>query len=176
VFNGSGALASIAAVTPFDLLSTYATAAWRDNLQLETIGYRTGTVVFDTTNILSASNPTLLIFNYYDVDRVAFITTNGTVHGYNGSGYEVVLDDIVAVTHPEPMITTQVQDVKHEQTETVIAWTAQLGQTYQVQYRSNLTGSPWRDVGIPITGTTATIVTTNSAHDSQGYYRLQLLR
>jgi len=67
----------------FDLRSAYLTAVLYDNLSLEAKGYIHGTVVYDTTNILSATAPTLIQFNFYGVDEVDFITSGGGVHpGY----------------------------------------------------------------------------------------------
>jgi hypothetical protein len=67
VYNGFGSAASITNANPFNLFSAYLTAAWNDNLQVETKGYANGVLIYDNTYILSATNPTLINFNYLGV-------------------------------------------------------------------------------------------------------------
>jgi hypothetical protein len=80
----------------FDLRSAYVTAALYDNLVLETRGYVHGTLAYDTTNILSATTPTLIQFNFYGVDEVDFITSGGTVHPGYPFGFDpgFVMDNV----------------------------------------------------------------------------------
>lgn len=84
----------------FDLLSVYATSDCRDDLQLETQGYFKGTLLYDQTNVLSATQPTLIQFNYYGVDDVHFISSTGTHHaGYSCGSPIFILDDLKVVTY-----------------------------------------------------------------------------
>jgi hypothetical protein len=94
IFGGGGSIASITAQM-FDFVSAYATAAFDDNLQLEAKGYLHGTLIFDTTNTLSATAPTLIQFNFCGVDEVDLTSWGGTQHaGYAESGTQFVMDNV----------------------------------------------------------------------------------
>lgn len=96
----SGSGASISGPFPFILNSACLTAAWLDGLQVVAKGYLAGQLVWQTTNILSASVPTLVNFNAAAVDRVNFTATGGANHpGYSGSGEMFVMDDLVISTN-----------------------------------------------------------------------------
>lgn len=98
-YNANGTPAAISADL-FDFLSAYATAAWNDNLQLVALGYIHGTVVYDQTNFLSATAPTLINYDFYGVDHVEFISSGGTPHaGYSGTGTHFVFDNVNVVTY-----------------------------------------------------------------------------
>ncbi|HSY18094.1 MAG TPA: hypothetical protein VK815_07155 [Candidatus Acidoferrales bacterium] len=73
----------------FDLNSAYVTSVLYDSLVLETKGYVHGTLAYDITNILSATTPTLIQFNFYGVDEVDFITSGGSgVHAGYPFGFD----------------------------------------------------------------------------------------
>src|SRR5215469_8536858 len=94
IYGGGGSTASITAQT-FDFLSAYATAAFNDNLQLEAKGYLSGALIFDQTNTLSATVPTLIHFNFCGVDEVDFTSFGGSHHaGYVGTGTQFVMDNM----------------------------------------------------------------------------------
>ena len=85
-----------------ELDSGYFTSVWRDGLQLEVIGLLDGAPVagYDHTYTLSATAPTLLTFNYVNVDTIEFISSGGVQHpGYSGNGTQFALDNLVI---PEP--------------------------------------------------------------------------
>ena len=94
---------SIFSVGPFNLDSAYLTAAWNYNLQLEVKGYAGTTLVYDNSYILSPVTPTLIQFNYSNVNEVDFLPFGGTHYsGYpSGSGEQFVIDNLV-VDLPEP--------------------------------------------------------------------------
>lgn len=97
-------------VTPFDLLSAYLTAAWRDNLRVEATGYCGNNIMYDTTNTLSATSPTLVTFNYYGVSEVEFITFGGTPHsGYASQHYQLVMDNLLVATHESPILSPELR-------------------------------------------------------------------
>ncbi len=84
----------------FDLVSADLTAAWNDNLQFVAQGYIKGTLVYSQTNLLSATAPTLVQFNFYGVDEVVFSSSGGTRYGgYVGSGTQFVLDNLSVTTY-----------------------------------------------------------------------------
>ena len=85
-YNGDGTPAAISASAPFALLSAYLTAAWKDDLRVELKGYNGAALIYDNTYTLSATDPTLITFNYVGVTSVQFISSGGTPHpGYGGS-------------------------------------------------------------------------------------------
>ena len=102
-FDGTSP-SSVSSAAPFNLYSAFLTAAWNDNLQLEVQGYTGTTLVYDNTYILSAVNPTLIEFDYFDVNEVDFLPSGGTHHGgYPGIGEQFVIDNMFVQT-PEPSI------------------------------------------------------------------------
>ena len=85
-YNGDGTTAAISASAPFALVSAYLTAAWKDNLRVELKGYNGARLIYDNTYTLSATDPTLITFNYVGVTSVQFISSGGTSHpGYVGN-------------------------------------------------------------------------------------------
>ena len=55
-------------------------------------------------------------------------------------------------------------------------WPTLAGQTYQVEYKTNLTATQWMLLGNPLPGTGAPLIFTNTPVASpQGYYRLKIL-
>lgn len=94
-YNSFGNPASITSAKPFNFLSAWVTAAWRDNLSLEVKGLANGVLVYDQTYSPSATTPTLLTFDMRNVTEVDFISSGGTPHaGYSGSGAQFVLDNV----------------------------------------------------------------------------------
>ena len=50
------------------------------------------------------------------------------------------------------------------------------GQTYQLEYKQDLTTSAWTPLGNPVMGTTGTLTITNNVNDSpQVFFRLRLV-
>jgi hypothetical protein len=113
-YNANGNPASVTSPNPFGFISAYLTAAWNDNLQVATRGYAGGILVYAATNTLSATNPTLINFNYVGVDDVEFTSYGGTPHpGYSGSGVHFAMDNVIVVTNlpgNAPNITLQPSD------------------------------------------------------------------
>ena len=95
---------SVFSVDLFNFNSAYLTAAWNNNLQLEVKGYAGTTLVYDNSYILSPVTPTLIQFNYSNVNEVDFLPSGGTdFPGYPGSGEQFVIDNLV-IDVPEPSI------------------------------------------------------------------------
>ncbi len=100
IIDGGGGVVSSLSAGMFDFLSAFATAAWNDNLQLEAKGFIKGKLVYDQTNTLSATAPTLIQYNFYGVDEVDLTSSGGTPHvGYNTTGTDFVMDDVSVVTY-----------------------------------------------------------------------------
>lgn len=60
-------------------------------------------------------------------------------------------------------------------TNLILNWPGVAGQSYQLQYKTNLTDPTWTPVGGVVTGTGGTLTVTNALGAStQGFFRLQL--
>jgi len=103
-FNGSGTPAEIdSAGTDFNFVSTYLTGAWNSNLNIEVEGFRSGTLLYDTTVVASATSPTLFTFNYTNIDQLVFNSFGGQPAGFpNGGGESFVMDNFTFEFIPEP--------------------------------------------------------------------------
>ncbi len=73
------ATATVSSSTPFAFLSAALTSAWDDNLQLQVTGYLHGQVVGSQTVTLNPSGPTMVNFNFQQVDTVQFSASGGTL-------------------------------------------------------------------------------------------------
>jgi len=102
-YNSAGNPAEIDAQgTNFDLLSTYLTGAWNSNLNIEVQGFRSGTLLYDTTVVASATSPTLFTFDYLDIDRLHFNSFGGEPAFGPGSEENFAMDNFEFEFIPEP--------------------------------------------------------------------------
>ena len=79
---------------PFDFNSAYLTSALLDTMQVEVRGFVDGILTYDNIYTVEKAAPTLIAFDYREVQRVEFWLDN-----------IFVIDDLV-VTIPEPSITS----------------------------------------------------------------------
>jgi len=104
-FNGSGDDA-IFSNNAFIFNSAYLTAAWRNDLQVTITGKLLGATIDMVTLSLSATTPTLEIFNWAGIDEIDLSATGGTQDPmYSGDGTEVAMDNLTITTSiptPEP--------------------------------------------------------------------------
>lgn len=79
-----------------NLYSAAFASAWRDNLELTITGYNSNTVIANNTFILqvfSLSNLTLV--GYVGLDKITFITSNGTPRtGLSLTGSQYAMDNV----------------------------------------------------------------------------------
>ena len=89
-YNGFGNLAEFTVTAPgaakFNLNSVYLTAAWNDDLVVTITAWRDGTALPAITHTLSATAPMLVTLNLSQIDRVRFVSTGDTGHGYPEGG------------------------------------------------------------------------------------------
>ena len=104
-FNGFGDDA-IFSDNVFTFNSVYLTAAWRDGLQVTMTGKLFGVTIDMVTLSLSATIPTLEIFNWAGIDEVDLSATGGTQDpAYSSDGTQVAMDNLTITTSvptPEP--------------------------------------------------------------------------
>ncbi len=169
IYNGSGRPASIVGVVPFDLLSAYVTAAWRDNLALYAAGSLAGKTNFTLTTNLSTTTPLLLQFGFFGVDRVDFTTSGGT------NSDQFVMDNVLIVPHWSAPTPPTLDTWIWSEGWVGLRWGAQLGQTYQIESAAELPPQHWMRLGPPITATSALISRITTSTNNQGkFYRLNL--
>ena len=61
-------------------------------------------------------------------------------------------------------------------TNLILNWTGIAGQTYQLEYKDDLTSPTWTPLGSPVTGNGGTLTTTNNfGASSQRFFRLRLV-
>ena len=101
--NAMGAPAEIdSAGTNFNFLSVYLTGAWYSNLNIEVEGFRSGTLLYDTTVVVAATSPTLFTFNYVNIDRLYFNSFGGQYAGFGHIGEHFAMDNLSVEFVPEP--------------------------------------------------------------------------
>jgi len=102
-FNAGGSPAEIDAHgTNFDFLTTYFTGAWNSNLNIEVQGFRSGTLLYNTTVVVSATSRTLFTFDYMDIDRLYFNSYGGQPAFTPVPEYQFVMDNMAIDFIPEP--------------------------------------------------------------------------
>ncbi len=174
-FNAYGNPADVTSATGahFNFISAELTSAWNDNLQVEAQGYVDGALTYDQTYTLSATTPTLIVFNYLGVTEVNFISSGGTTHaGYTGGGINFAMDNVSVGAVQPPVI----QSITPSSGEIDLTWNAFVNVPYQVQYKTNLTQASWLNLGNIITGPGATATTFDIiGTNSMRFYRVGLL-
>jgi hypothetical protein len=91
-----GAIPVVSSDTVFNLNSAYLHSVWNDGLQVHVIGSVAGLTTYDHTYTLNASatEPTLINFDYLGVDRVQFIPSGGTPFYTNFNGPYFAMDNV----------------------------------------------------------------------------------
>ena len=102
VIYGGGSITAPVGMS-FTLSSGYFTAAWDDNLALTATGLQNGVTTFTKSVLLSATAPTLINFDFLNVDQVTFSATGGTQHAaYAGTGNQFAADNLTFRDLPTP--------------------------------------------------------------------------
>lgn len=98
-------LAEIASVggEVFDFNGVYLTAAWREGLNILVEGWRDGVLVYESTVVVDAYEPTWCSFNYIGIDTLVFESFGGVdiMPGTAFVGPHFAMDDF---TFNEPML------------------------------------------------------------------------
>jgi hypothetical protein len=104
VFGNPGEVLTISSGDTFDFNSTYLTAAWNDNLNVNVLGFLNGLNIYNQTVVVSDDAPTLFNFNYLGIDQLRFTSFGGTDAGTPGNGQQFAMDNFTynAQTVPEP--------------------------------------------------------------------------
>lgn len=86
----------------FTFNSAYFTAGWNDNLQIVVTGHAAGNVTYTKTiTALTPDSPTLVTFNWTNIETVDFLPTGGTAAaGYTGGHGENFAMDNMTINGP----------------------------------------------------------------------------
>ncbi|HXI84283.1 MAG TPA: hypothetical protein VNL17_09375 [Verrucomicrobiae bacterium] len=99
-YNGSSEIDSPS--TNFNFLSAYFTGGWNSNLNIKVQGFNGANLLYDTTVVPGATNPSLFTFNYSDINRLYFISSGGlsAFGGIVDAGF--AMDNFTFELVPEP--------------------------------------------------------------------------
>ena len=101
-FNNIGTAAGFSSTSRFTLESAYFTAAWNDGLQVDAQGFSDGVLLFSTSFTLDTTKPSLITFNWSNIDSVTLFSHDGTpVSTIGGSGTHFALDNLSISAVPE---------------------------------------------------------------------------
>lgn len=92
--NGFGNNVSFSRNTPFDFNSAYLTAAWNNGLNVLVQGVLGGVLQNTATVIVNTNAPTLVNFNFLNVDTVRFSSFGGVDAGLGRFGTQFALDNL----------------------------------------------------------------------------------
>jgi hypothetical protein len=102
-YNAFGLPAEVdAAGTNFNFLSAFLTGAWNSNLNIQVQGFRAGALIYDETVVAAATNATLFIFNYENIDRLYFNSFGGQPAFGPISQAHFAMDNLTFEFVPEP--------------------------------------------------------------------------
>ncbi|MFN0164988.1 MAG: lipase/acyltransferase domain-containing protein [Bryobacteraceae bacterium] len=98
IFNNDGAPAGFSSDTPFTFVSAWLTAVWNDGLNITIQGFNRGSLVAETTVVVSATQRTLVTLNWSGLTAVRFTSFGGTPYPpyapLGGPGHHFALDDL----------------------------------------------------------------------------------
>jgi hypothetical protein len=95
-----------------------------------------------------------------------------TVSGAAAANYTISYVDGILTIVPQ----LELGNMNWDGNQFVFAFPSQTGQTYQVEYNTNLTDSTWTPLGDSISGTGAQVSVTNSITAPQIFFRLHVLK
>lgn len=171
-YNGWGNSAVISNSVPFDLLSAEMASAFNEGMNLEVKGYSGANLIYDRNFTLSAIAPLAIQFDCYGATSVTFTSFGGTVYRWGGET-QFTMDDLVIGPHnaPAPLL----EHPALAGGSVTFSWAAQAGQTYQVQYTTDLSHPNWTNLGSPLTTEDNTLTSVDSCTDQQRFYRVLVL-
>ena len=104
VANTDPGPAQIQSLAPFTLNSAYFAADWNDGLEVTVRGQSSGLIVHTKSFEIDTKHPTLVTFNWENVDNLLFTATGGTPNGAlsGGSGTGFAMDNLIISSVPEP--------------------------------------------------------------------------
>ena len=100
--NAYGNPAEFSSADAFSLVGAYFTAAWRDGLQVDAVGYLSGNPVYQMAFTVSTEGPVWVEFGWGSVDRVTLTTSGGEPAGWSNTTYQFAMDNLTVGTAHAP--------------------------------------------------------------------------
>jgi hypothetical protein len=143
------------------------------NVSQPTIPADTGGVAVDGTSPLNQNNLSVLnqVITNWPPGAALWLVWQMT--DSTGKAQGLGIDNLsfsASVPLPVPMT------IQPSGTNLWLTWPGVAGQSYQLEYKDDLTAPTWTPLGSPVTGTGGTLTTTNNfGAASQRYFRLRLV-
>ena len=143
------------------------------NVSFPTVGADSGGVAVDGTSPLNQTNLSVLDQTITNWPPGAALWLVWQMTDSTGKAQGLGIDNLsFSATVPLPVPV----NIQISGTNLFLNWPAVAGQTYQLEYKDDLTAPTWTPMGDPVTGTGGTLTLTNDFGDSpQRFFRLQLV-
>jgi hypothetical protein len=143
------------------------------NVNIPTLAADSGGVAVDGTSPLNQTNLSVLNQTITNWPPGAALWLVWQMTSSTGSAQGLGIDNLsfsASIPLPVPV------NVQISGTNLFLNWPAAAGQTYQLEYKTNLTDPSWTPLGSSVTGAGGTLILTNNFGDSpQRFFRLQLV-
>jgi hypothetical protein len=145
------------------------------NVSFPTVSADTGGVAVDGTAPLNQASLGVLDQAITNWPPGAALWLVWQMTASTGKAQGLAIDNLsfsASVLAPVPVPLT----VQANGTNLLLNWPGAAGQTYQLEYKNNLSDPAWTPVGNPVTGTGGALTLTNSSGDSaQRFFHLRLV-
>jgi hypothetical protein len=148
----------------FDFLSAYLTAAWTSNLNVLVRGFSGAAMLYSTNVVVDWTGPTLVDFNFQNIDRLTFNSFGGQDAGLVGyDAQQFVMDNFSFAFDPAPpgFVSLAIAG-----TNVWLSFPTLYNVTsnifYDVQSTTNLVAGAWSTIASNIAGTGGIVSYTNS--------------
>jgi len=143
------------------------------NVSFPTVGADSGGAAVDGTSPLNQTNLSVLDQTITNWPPGAALWLVWQMTDSTGKAQGLGIDNLsFSATVPLPVPV----NIQISGTNIFLNWPAVAGQTYQLEYKDDLTAPTWTPMGDPVTGTGGTLTLTNDFGDSpQRFFRLQLV-
>ena len=143
------------------------------NVSLPTVTADSGGVAVDGTSPLNQTNLSVLDQTITNWPPGAALWLVWQMTDSTGKAQGLGIDNLsfsASVPLPVPI------NIQTSGTNLFLNWPTVTGQSYQLEYKNNLTDPVWTSLGSPVTGTGGTLTLTNNFGDSlQRFFRLRLV-
>jgi hypothetical protein len=143
------------------------------NVSLPTVTADSGGVAVDGTSPLNQTNLSVLDQTITNWPPGAALWLVWQMTDSTGKAQGLGIDNLsfsASVPLPVPI------NIQTSGTNLFLNWPTVTGQSYQLEYKNNLTDPAWTSLGSPVTGTGGTLTLTNNFGDSpQRFFRLRLV-
>jgi hypothetical protein len=143
------------------------------NVSLPTVTADSGGVAVDGTSPLNQTNLSVLDQTITNWPPGAALWLVWQMTDSTGKAQGLGIDNLsfsASVPLPMPI------NIQTSGTNLFLNWPTVTGQSYQLEYKNNLTDPAWTSLGSPVTGTGGTLTLTNNFGDSlQRFFRLRLV-